>query len=92
MNYYLLTNGGFTFVPEHDNPVAVQDNPITKDYLVDAMSTYLENFGPPLAASATAAPAVAAVDPDPTAINDPPVVATVGSLRQLSLSNFWSTP
>ena len=57
------------------------------------MSTYLVNFGPPPDASVVAAPpSVAAVDPAPPIADDPPVVSTAVSLRQPSLSDFWSSP
>ena len=64
MHNYLLTGDDFTFVPAHDNPVAIQENTVTQEYLVNAISTYLENFGPSLAASVvTAPPTVTAIDP-----------------------------
>ena len=82
---------GFIFVPEHGNPVAVQDNHITNKYLVDAMSFYLDNFGSHLAASVDAAPdAVEAVAPIPPADYDPIVMATTDPPYQSSLSDFWS--
>ena len=37
MNNYIITNGGFTFFPENVQPVAIKDNPISTEYLVDAM-------------------------------------------------------
>ena len=47
MHNYLLINGNFTFVTAHNSPVAVKEHPITQEYLVDAISTYLAKFGYP---------------------------------------------
>ena len=45
MNNYLITTHDFIDVPEHDNPVAVQDKPITREYLSTAMTNYLASLG-----------------------------------------------
>ena len=55
MNNYLITNSGSTFT-EHIQPVAIQDNQISTEYLVEAMSSYLDTSGSLSATSVTATP------------------------------------
>ena len=74
MNNYLITNGDFFYFPEHDNSAADQDNPITREYLLTAMTNYLASLGlPPVA------PAVVVT----------PTIAGGNSLQHFSLSYFW---
>ena len=91
MNNYLITNGGFTFIPEHVQPVAIQDNHISTDYLVSAMSSYLATSGY-LSATSVASTLVAleAVVPVPPDNDDPIVVAAPASKRQQTLDDHCS--
>ena len=92
MHHYLLINSDFIFALEHNNPIAVQDNPITWEYLVDAMSNYLANFAPSPAAPTNAAPPALDADaPAPPAIDNPPTAAAALSFCHPSLFDFWSS-
>ena len=71
---YSITNGIFIHVLEHDDTIAVQDNHISQDYVVNAMSNYLANFSPP---------------PPPPADATLPSAAAYTTFCQLSLSDFW---
>ena len=89
MNNHLITNGSFTFVPNHVQPVAIQDNLISTDYLVDAMSSYLATSGS-LSATSVSATLVAleTVAPLPPANDDPIVVAAPSSKQQWTLDDL----
>lgn len=45
MNNYLITDENFVHVPEHNDPVAVQDNSIIQEYLYTAINNYISSFG-----------------------------------------------
>ena len=78
-NNYLITNGDFIF-SEHVQPVAVQDNPISTEYLVEAMSSYLATSSSLSATSVAATPvALETVAPVPPADDDPIIVAAPAS-------------
>ena len=85
----MLTDGNFIFVPQHNDHAAVCDNPISQEYLVDAMSNYLANFGPlPDTSVVAAPPSVATNAPIPSPIDDPHVTATTVAFYQPSLTDF----
>ena len=68
------------------------DNPITWEYLVDAMSKYLANLGSPPAASVDVEPPAIDDDapaPAPSAIDNVPAAAATVFFYQPSLSDFW---
>ena len=88
MNNYLITNGGFTF-PEHVQPFAIQYNPISTDYLVESMSSYLATPGSLSATSAAAnlvASEILALVPN----DNPLIVDAPVSKRQWTLDDCGS--
>lgn len=50
MNNYLISDGDFVHVTKHNDPVVVQDNPITHKFISTAMTNYLDSLSfPPVA-------------------------------------------